>query len=99
MTLAEPQIVQAVAVAGVLTAFALAEMVQGRFFAREANAQDTRLDIAVTLMFPLISLGVLAVTSLLCQWLVPQQRAALAHWPWWQMLALLLVADDLTQYF
>ena len=99
MTLADPQIVQALAVAAVLTVFALAEIAQGRFFAREANAQDNRLDIAVTLMFPVISLGVLAVTNLLCEWLAPQQRAALAPWPWWQMLAVLLVADDLTQYF
>jgi sterol desaturase/sphingolipid hydroxylase (fatty acid hydroxylase superfamily) len=99
MNLANPQVVQALAVAAVLTAFALAELLQGRFFAREATAQDNRLDIAVTLMFPVISLGVLAVTNALCEWLLPLQRAALADWPWWQMLLILLVADDLTQYF
>lgn len=99
MSLTDPQTVQTLAVATVLTAFALAEMLQGRFFAREATAQDNRLDIAVTLMFPVISLGVLAITNALCEWLMPQQRAALADWPWWQMLLVLLVADDLTQYF
>ena len=99
MTLSDPQMVQSLAIAAVLTSFALAEMLQGRFFAREATAQDNRLDIAVTLMFPAISLGVLAITNALCQWLLPQQRAALADWTWWQMLLVLLVADDLTQYF
>ncbi len=99
MTLSDPQMVQSLAIAAVLTAFALAEMLQGRFFAREATAQDNRLDIAVTLMFPAISLGVLAITNALCEWLLPQQRAALADWTWWQMLLVLLVADDLTQYF
>ena len=98
MTLTNPQTVQALAITGVLAVFALAEMAQGRFFAREAHAQDNHLDIAVTLMFPAISMGVLSVTNLLCEWLAPQQRAALAHWPWWQLLAVLLVADDLTQY-
>ena len=99
MTLSDPQMVQSLAIAAVLTSFALAEMLQGRFLAREATDQDNRLDIAVTLMFPVISLGVLAITNALCQWLLPQQRAALADWTWWQMLLVLLVADDLTQYF
>jgi sterol desaturase/sphingolipid hydroxylase (fatty acid hydroxylase superfamily) len=99
MTLTDPQTVQTLAVAAVLTAFALAELLQGRFFAREATTQDNRLDIAVTLMFPVISLGVLAITNAMCQWLLPQQRDALAQWAWWQMLLVLLLADDLTQYF
>lgn len=43
-------------------------------------------------------LSVAAATAL-CAWLMPAERDLLAHWPWWQMLAVLLVADDLTQYF
>ncbi len=48
-------------------------------------------------------LSVAAATAL-CAWLMPTQRDLLAHWPWWQMLAVLLVAvllvaDNLTQYF
>ena len=43
-------------------------------------------------------LSVAAATAL-CAWLMPAERDLLAHWPWWQMLAVLLVADNLTQYF
>ena len=94
----QPQTVQLLAVLAVLGSFALAELIQGRFFAREATRQDNRLDVAVTLMFPLISASVLFASGALCAWLLPDQRDALAHWAWWQMLLVLLVADDLTQY-
>ena len=92
------QTVQLLAVGSVLLAFALAEWAAGRLFPREATREDNRLDLVVTLTFPLISGAVLAVSSALCAWAWPQHRGALAHWPWWGMLAVLLVADDLTQY-
>lgn len=92
------QAVQIVAVLTVLLAFALAEWRQGRFFAPEATREDNRLDLAVTLCFPLIGAGVLAAAGALCTVLLPQQRGALAHWPVWAMVAVLLVADDFTQY-
>jgi sterol desaturase/sphingolipid hydroxylase (fatty acid hydroxylase superfamily) len=94
----QPQTLQIIAIGGVLAAFALAELVQGRFFAAEATREDNRLDIAVTLLFPFINGTVRAVAGALCALLMPDQRDALAHWPWWGMLAVLLVADDFTQY-
>jgi sterol desaturase/sphingolipid hydroxylase (fatty acid hydroxylase superfamily) len=93
------QTVQILGAVAVLTSFAVAELLQKRFFAPEATREDNRLDIAVTLMFPLISLGVLTVSTGLCARWMPGLQGALADWPWWQMLAVLLVADDLTQYF
>lgn len=93
------QTVQVLAILGVLVGFALAEIRQRRFFAAEATREDNRLDVAVTLLFPLISLAVLAASTALCTWLMPEQRGALAHWPVWKMLLILLLADDLTQYF
>ena len=94
----DAQTLQLLAILAILVSFALAELVQGRFFAPEATREDNRLDIAVTLLFPLISGGVLATSGALCAWLMPDQRNALAHWSWWQMVLLLLLADDLTQY-
>lgn len=93
-----PQTVQMLAVFTVLLAFALAEWRQGRFFAPEATREDNRLDIAVTLIFPLIGGAVLATAGALCAALMPQHRDALAQWPVWAMVAVLLVADDFTQY-
>ena len=87
----EPQTVQLLAILLVMGAFALAEIIQGRFFPREATREDHRLDIAMTLLMPAISGGVLLVAGLLCEWLLPEARDALAHWPWWQMLLVLLV--------
>jgi sterol desaturase/sphingolipid hydroxylase (fatty acid hydroxylase superfamily) len=95
----QAQTVQMLAIVGVMTSFALAELLQGRFFAREATRQDNRLDIAVTLLFPLIGGAVLATAGALCAALLPTQRDAWAHWPVWAMLAVLLVADDFTQYW
>lgn len=94
----QPQTVQLLAAVSVLGAFALAEIIQGRFFAPEATREDNRLDVAVTLIFPVVSAAVLTAATALCEWLIPAQRDLLAHWPWWQMLLVLLLADDLTQY-
>lgn len=95
----DPQTVQLLAVSAVLLAFALAEIAAGHFFPREATREDNRLDIAVALMFPLVSGTVLTLSTALCAWLMPTQRDMLAHWPVWQMVVVLLLADDLTQYF
>jgi sterol desaturase/sphingolipid hydroxylase (fatty acid hydroxylase superfamily) len=94
----QTQTVQMMAVVAVLLAFALAEWMQGRFFAREATREDNRLDLAVTLLFPLISGAVLASAGALCAALMPDQRGAWADGSVWAMLAVLLVADDFTQY-
>ena len=65
-----------------------------------ATADDTKLEL---FMF----LGLLAVcqplailtTDKLGAWLAPGYRNALADLPWWAMTAILLVGDDLTQYW
>ena len=93
-----PQTVQLLAVGSVLGLYALAELASRRFFPPEATREDDRLDLVVTLTFPLLSAGVLGASGALCAWLIPEQRGAWAHWPWWQMLLVLLLADDLTQY-
>jgi sterol desaturase/sphingolipid hydroxylase (fatty acid hydroxylase superfamily) len=94
----DAQTLQLLAILAIMASFATAELIQGRFFAREATREDNRLDIAVTLLFPLISAAVLTTSGALSAWLMPDQRNALAHWAWWQMVLLLLLADDLTQY-
>jgi sterol desaturase/sphingolipid hydroxylase (fatty acid hydroxylase superfamily) len=95
----QEQTVQILCILGVFLSFALAELIKGRFFAPEATREDNRLDVAVTLLFPLISLAVLSASTALCAWLMPDQRGALSQWPAWKMVLVLLVADDLTQYF
>lgn len=92
------QSVQLLSVVTVFALFAVAEVVIGKFFAPEASAEDNRLDLAVGVMFPVVSGLVFAAAQALCAWLMPAARDAWAHWSWWQMVLVLLVADDLTQY-
>lgn len=98
MTL-DVQTVQLLAVVVIFALFAVGEVAIGKFFAKEASREDNRLDLAVGVMFPVVSGLVFAASRGLCAWLLPAQRDALAHWSWWQMVLVLLVADDLTQYF
>ena len=94
-----PQTLQLLAAGSVLGLFALAELASRRFFPPEATREDDRLDAVVTLSFPLISASVLAASGALSAWALPEQRGAWAQWAWWQMVLVLLLADDLTQYF
>ncbi|MEN9527445.1 MAG: hypothetical protein RLY56_1396 [Pseudomonadota bacterium] len=95
----DPQSVQTAVTASVLVGFIALELARGRFFPRQASREDNRLDVAVTLLFPMISLGVLATSTGLAFVLMPEYQGALAHWPWWAMVLTLLIADDLTQYW
>lgn len=91
--------VQLLSVVTVFALFGVAELANRQFFSPEAFAEDNRLDSAVLLMFPVVSGLVIVTMQSLCAWLMPAERNVWASWPWWQMLLVLLVADDLTQYF
>ncbi len=93
------QTLQLLSVVTIFVAFAIGELLIDKFFAPEATREDNRLDLAVTLMFPLISGLVFAAARGLGAWAFPAARDIWASWPWWQMVIVLLIADDLTQYF
>ena len=72
----EQQLVQILAVSGVLLAFGIAEWLQGRFFPREATREDNRLDIAMTVLMPLIAGAVMTLSLAACRrWLPGWQDA------------------------
>ncbi len=93
------QSVQLLSVVAIFASFAIGELLIDKFFATEATREDNRLDLAVGLMFPVISGLVFAGARALCSWLIPDAKDLWAHWAWWQMVLVLLVTDDLTQYF
>lgn len=65
-----------------------------------ASANDTALEVAMTVSLLLITQPVIIFsTSALGQWLAPGMRNAWAGLPWWAWAALLLVGDDMTQYW
>ena len=65
-----------------------------------ATLDDTKLELAMFVSLlaitqPLALLG----AGKLCAWLMPEQQGAWAHLPWWAMAAILLICDDMTQYW
>ena len=65
-----------------------------------ATANDTRLELFMFLSLLAVTqpLAIL-VTAKLGAWLAPNYKGALTDWPWWAMVGLLIVVDDLTQYW
>jgi len=95
----DQQLVQLTAVISIFLAFGIGEVLIGKFFAPEAGREDNRLDVAVGIMFPLVSGSVFTAGRALGAWLLPEMRDAWADWPLWAMIGTLLIADDLTQYW
>jgi sterol desaturase/sphingolipid hydroxylase (fatty acid hydroxylase superfamily) len=64
-----------------------------------ANSNDTKLEVLMFLSLLAISqpMAILG-TAKLGAWLAPGYRDVLANLPWWGMVILLLLLDDLTQY-
>ena len=96
---AEQQLWQVAAVVAVLLGLGLIEWRRGEFFSPQATHEDNRLDLAMALLMPAVSAVVLRATLAACEAVMPMQRGAWAHWSWWEMAAVLLIADDFTQYW
>ena len=66
----------------------------------QASADDTKLELAMFLSLIAVAqpLAIL-VTGKLSTWPMPEQRDALANLPWWAMAGILLLVDDMTQYW
>lgn len=92
---------QNVLIVCVMLGFAGMEIVTRRYKDTvHASADDTKLELFMFLSLLAIAqpLAIL-ITNELSAWLMPAQRNALADLPWWAMAAILIVGDDLTQYW
>ena len=65
-----------------------------------ANGNDAKLELLMFISLLAVSqpLAFLGATKL-CNWLMPDMHGALVGLPWWAWLAMILVADDMTQYW
>ena len=87
-------------ITGIFVAFSLLELAKGRFLTPETRRRDLLIEIVASSI-------ILAFTIPSILWLVdaagtawvPRLRDAWVDWPWWGMLGVLLVADDMTQYW
>jgi sterol desaturase/sphingolipid hydroxylase (fatty acid hydroxylase superfamily) len=80
--------------------FAALEAAFGLARSRHATREDAPLELSITLLLAAVLLpGVLLTVDLLAGHFSPQLRGTLATLPVWAMVALFLLADDLTQYW
>lgn len=84
-----------------IVGFATMEWVTRRYQRTvHATANDTKLELLMFLSLLAITQPLaLLVTNKLGHWLAPQYKGVLADLPWWAMVGLLIVVDDLTQYW
>lgn len=93
--------IQNLLVVGLIVGFASMEVISRRYKHHvHATANDTKLELFMFLSLLAITQPLaIFVTQKLGQWLAPEYQGALAHWPWWAMVGVLILADDLTQYW
>lgn len=93
-------LVQNIVLVAIILGFAALEIGSRRHRQFHATADDTRLELAMFIALVAVAQPlVFAITGKLCALAMPEQRGAWAQWPWWAMAALLLVGDDMTQYW
>ena len=93
-------LLQNVVLVAIILMFTLAEVFSRRREPFNATADDTRLELLMFISLLTVSQPLIFwFTGYLSAMAMPAQRGAWAHFPWWAMAGILLVADDLTQYW
>lgn len=94
-------LIQNLLILSVTFGFALAEFASRRYKNTvHASADDTKLELFMFISLIAIAQPVaILVTGKISMWLMPKMQGAWAHWPWWAMVGILLVGDDMTQYW
>ena len=98
-----PTQVQNLLVLCLIGGFGLMEFASRRYQSTvrtSATSNDTKLELMmfVSLLAITQPLAILGAGKL-GAWLAPDLKGAMADWPWWAMVGVLLVADDMTQYW
>jgi sterol desaturase/sphingolipid hydroxylase (fatty acid hydroxylase superfamily) len=93
--------IQNVLIVSMIIGFAVMEIVSRRYRNTvNATSNDTKLELFMFLSLLAITQPIaILTTSKLGAWLAPQYKGALADWPWWAMVGILILVDDMTQYW
>jgi sterol desaturase/sphingolipid hydroxylase (fatty acid hydroxylase superfamily) len=84
----------------IIMAYAAAELASGLYKEFRATSDDTRLELFMFVsLIALVQPLVFGLTTLAGGHFFPQYRNGLAALPWWAMFGILLLVDDLTQYW
>ena len=92
--------IQNILVLSMILGFAATELISRRYQNTvTATTNDTKLEVFMFLSLVAITqpLAMLS-TAKLGTWLAPEYKDVLTDWPWWAMVGVLLLCDDLTQY-
>lgn len=81
--------------------FVCLEILVGRFSPQgRVSTRDAVIEGVSTLTIILLTVpAIFVIAPMLVEWVRPGSQSALAFLPWWAMLAILLVGDDMTQYW
>jgi sterol desaturase/sphingolipid hydroxylase (fatty acid hydroxylase superfamily) len=93
--------IQNILIVCLIVGFATMEVISRRYKQTvNATSNDTKLEVFMFLSLLAVTqpLAILT-TNKLGNWLLPEYKNALADWPWWAMVGLLILVDDLTQYW
>ena len=92
--------VQNLVLVAIILAFAVAELASGRWKEIKATSDDAKLELFMFVSLVAITQPLIfAITSKAGSLWFPEWQGAWAHFPWWAMAAILLVGDDMTQYW
>jgi sterol desaturase/sphingolipid hydroxylase (fatty acid hydroxylase superfamily) len=84
----------------IIFGFALAEILSGKHKEFKATPDDGKLELLMFVSLVAFTQPMIfAVTGKLGQLYFPEMKNAWADWPVWAMVAVLLVGDDMTQYW
>lgn len=93
--------IQNILIVCLIFGFAMMEVISRRYKQTvNATPNDTKLEVFMFLSLLAVTqpLAILT-TNKLGHWLLPEYKNSLADWPWWAMVGLLILVDDLTQYW
>ena len=93
--------IQAILILSMILGFAAMEFISRRYQNTvKATANDTKIELFMFISLVAITQPLaMLTTAKLGTWFAPEYKDALADWPWWAMVGILLLCDDLTQYW
>lgn len=90
-----------IAVPAIFIGFIMLEAILGRLSPEgRARPRDIWIETVSSLSIVLLTVpAIFAIAPMIVEAVRPGSADALAHWPWWAMVGVLLIADDMTQYW
>lgn len=92
--------IQNIILISIMLAFAAAEIWTRRYEHFHATKDDGKLELLMFIaLLALIQPVIFAITKAIGTRYFPESQGALASLPWWAMFGILLIGDDMTQYW